>query len=142
MAMFLAATLAVAAQFRSSIGDLFVRRFLSLGNQTSSSSARLLPLFFLRLNFSLSRLGLKRSISQTPLEFAKESEKWLQENDFKNRSEDGEPLLPLDSIIDTFYNYRYGSSDSPTPSVLESIDKKIVAIERFSANHRKHYLRS
>ncbi|MCY2973378.1 MAG: DUF3488 and transglutaminase-like domain-containing protein [Planctomycetota bacterium] len=142
MAMFLAATLAVAAQFRSPIRDLFTSRFLSQGNQSAANTARVLPLFFLRLNFSLSRLGLKRSISQTPLEFAKESEKWLQENDFKNRTEEGEPLLTLDSIINTFYNYRYGNSDSPTPTELESIDKKIVAIERFSAHHRKYYLRS
>jgi len=142
MAMFMAATLALAAQFRSPLRDFFKRKFQIHGSGSSGNTARILPLFFLRLNFSLSRLGLKRSVSQTPLEFAKESEKWLQENDFKNRSEDGEPLLTLDSIIDTFYKYRYGNSDSPPPSVLESIDKKIVAIERFSASHRKPYLRS
>ena len=142
MAMCLAATLALVAQFRASLGVILMRNFYFRGNQAIVDSARVLPLFFLRLNFSLARLGLKRSTAQTPLEFAKESELWLLENDFKNRSEDGELLLTLDSIIDTFYNQRYGNSAPPPPSVLESISKKIVAIERFSANHRKHYLRS
>ncbi len=141
-AMFLAATLALAAQFRSPLRDFFSRKLQLRDNRSVRNPTRVLPLFFLRLNFSLSRLGLKRSVSQTPLEFAKESEKWLEENDFKNRSDDGEPLLTLDFIINTFYNYRYGNSDAPSASVLESIDKKIVAIERFSASHRKSYLRS
>jgi len=140
--MFLAATLALAAQFRTPLRELFMRSHYFRGHQAVANHSRVLPQFFLRLNFSLARLGRKRSISQTPLEFAKESEEWLQENDFENRSEEGEPLLTLDSIINTFYNQRYGNAGPPTQSMLESISKKIVAIERFSANPRKHALRS
>jgi len=140
-AMTMAFMLIIAVQFRSRFSGFQPwKRFTGI-QRKMNRKAQSLPVFFLRLNSSLARLGLKRVASQTPLEFAGEAEHWLSQHDFYKKMPNAESLIPLDSIITTFYNLRYGHNIEPTDQELKYIDRKIAAIEKFSVAHHKQYFR-
>jgi len=140
--MTLAIALTVAIRFRSRFSGLITwQGFLGLTKQKGKGVTRY-PVFFLRLNSALASLGLRRSVYQTPLEFAKEAEQWLLEHDFYRKTQGSESLLSLALIVNAFYNLRYGDNIDLSEQDLHLIGSKITAIEKFAAIYHKQYIRS